>query len=157
MEGSSQCHHLRSHSRSPPSPYQCTHCRYLCPSLHHISINDPITNISCRLVSLFNHSTFNYLHFQHNLLPPSPPCLGNSQIVRHVPLFRLLLWFSDYFLELKNTHLAPLANTFGRSSSASTVTPEAAPRPPSTTPSTATTLVDGSDPTHIGMLISVLS
>ncbi|KAF2673531.1 kinase-like protein [Microthyrium microscopicum] len=49
--------------------------------------------------------------------------------------------------KLKETHLAPLANTFSRSSSTATVVPAEAPRPPSATPSGTT--IDSKDPTHI--------
>jgi serum/glucocorticoid-regulated kinase 2 len=55
--------------------------------------------------------------------------------------------FAYFQPELKETHLAPLANTFGRSSSTSTITPEA-PRPASTTPSS--NAMEPKDPTHIG-------
>lgn len=49
--------------------------------------------------------------------------------------------------KLKETHLAPLANTFSRSSSTSTIVSDSAPKPPST--SSSTTLVDSKDPNGI--------
>ncbi|KAF2430893.1 kinase-like protein [Tothia fuscella] len=49
--------------------------------------------------------------------------------------------------KLKETHLAPLANTFSRSSSTSTIVPTESSRPPSTTPSAAPS--DTKDPNHI--------
>ncbi|KAG9511661.1 hypothetical protein KCU71_g24270, partial [Aureobasidium melanogenum] len=44
--------------------------------------------------------------------------------------------------KLKETHLAPLANTFSRSSSTSTITPDPAPKPPNSPLASSTAVND---------------
>lgn len=61
----------------------------------------------------------------------------------------------SFLKELKETHLAPLANTFSRSSSTSTIVSDNAPKPPST--SSSTTLVDSKDSNGIGWFICLIS
>jgi serum/glucocorticoid-regulated kinase 2 len=68
-------------------------------------------------------------------------------------LARVHRYAANVAAELKDTHLAPLANPFGRSSpQPPTPTPEV-PRPPSATPTplAQSTLTDAKDTTNIGM------
>lgn len=57
--------------------------------------------------------------------------------------------------KLKETHLAPLANTFSRSSSTSTIVGEQTPKQGSSVSSGAT-LVDSKDPNGIGAYPTLL-
>lgn len=95
-----------------------------------LHISDPA---SASELSITNHK---------NVLEAHEECVSLVVGIAQLPLTRTS--------ELKETHLAPLANTFSRSASTSTITPESTtPRPSSTGPGNGTT--DAKDPNHIGM------
>jgi serum/glucocorticoid-regulated kinase 2 len=54
-------------------------------------------------------------------------------------------------LELKETHLAPLANTFSRSSSTSTIVDQQTPKAATSAAAGHAALADPKDPNGIGM------
>ena len=78
---------------------------------------------------------------------PLPPCLGSSPRVRSPAARLLCVLVLTHSAELKETHLAPLANTFSRSSSTSTIVDQQTPKA-STSPANSNAAIG--DPNGIG-------
>ena len=91
-----------------------------------------------------------FLHLPTAELPQ--PCLGSSLRVRIPPVSLLLHVPLTRTAELKETHLAPLANTFSRSSSTSTIVGDQPTPKASSSAASATTFADSKD-NGIGILV----
>jgi hypothetical protein len=78
---------------------------------------------------------------------PLPPCLGSSPRVCSPAARLLCVLVLTHSTELKETHLAPLANTFSRSSSTSTIVDQQTPKA-STSPANSNAAIG--DPNGIG-------
>jgi hypothetical protein len=92
-----------------------------------------------------------FLHLPTAELPPQP-CPGSSPRVRVLPPALLPDAPLTRAAELKETHLAPLANTFSRSSSTSTIVGDQPTPKASSSAASATTLADSKD-NGIGTLV----
>lgn len=97
--------------------------------------------------------TGHQLHKHHFTLSPSANCTATMswKLTKSMILSHNHLGITDNTVELKDTHLAPLANTFSRSSSTSTITNESA-KP--TSPLASSTSV-ANDPNGIGELLQI--
>lgn len=131
-----------------PSTLRCLRClREFTPLCQRVGLRRPATNV-LPLLHLWRGGTpIAYLRTS----PPNP-CPDNHHVLEthqeyagdvEVAICALLTLCT----ELKETHLAPLANTFSRSSSTSTIVPEQ-PKQSSTPSSTAS--LDSRDPNGIG-------